>query len=50
MKKITGTAEYNINFCFRCGIVEIPKKFSIEIDTPIDLLLAEAHLDAHSFL
>jgi hypothetical protein len=30
--------------------VEIPKKFSVEIDTPFDLLLAEVHLDAHSFL
>jgi hypothetical protein len=50
MKNITGTLQYNINFCFRCGIVEIPKKFSIEIDTPFDLLVAEAQLDAHSFL
>jgi hypothetical protein len=43
-------------FYFRCGAVEIPKKYSNEIDTPFDLrvaeaqLIFEAQLDAHSFL
>jgi len=30
--------------------VEIPKNYSIEIDTPFDLRIAEAELDAHLFL
>lgn len=30
--------------------MEIPKKYSSEIDTPFDLRVAEAELDAHSFL
>nr|CAD7395919.1 unnamed protein product [Timema cristinae] len=33
----------------RCGIVEIPKNCSIEIDTPLDLELARMQLDSHLF-
>jgi N-acylneuraminate cytidylyltransferase len=34
----------------RCGAVEIPKNYSIEIDTPFDLRVAEAEHDARLFL
>nr|CAD7263324.1 unnamed protein product [Timema shepardi] len=33
----------------RCGVVEIPKNYSIEIDTPLDLELARVQLESHLF-